>query len=308
MTNKWTKRVRTFKNNRELLFLSLPGVLFIIGWMYIPLAYTVLLPFKEFDPSKGLFGSKWMGFKNFEFLFVSNDALTITRNTVLLNLLMTATGMVVSLLLAFLLKEIPKKSMKKYQTVIFFPNFLSWVVASYILLTLLDMDKGLINTLLKNFGMTPALWYNEPKYWLILFPLITIWKFGGVNALIYYTAIIGISPEYYESAELDGAGKFQQVWYITLPQIKSLITMLSLLAIGRIFSADFGLFYNMTLNSTALYPVSDVIDTYVYRALRVNGDVGMASAAGLYQSVVGFILVLVTNGLLKRYDPENAIY
>ncbi len=308
MINQLARHVRTFKKNRELFFLSLPAVLFIIGWMYIPLVYTLVLPFKNFNPNKGLFASQWVGFKNFEFLFVSNDALTITRNTVLLNLLMTFAGMVVSLTLAFFLKEIPKKSMKKYQTIIFFPNFLSWVIASYIMLTLLDMDSGMINTLLKSIGKDPILWYNEPVYWIFLFPLISIWKFGGVNALIYYTAIIGIPPEHYESAELDGAGKLQQVWYISLPAIKSLIIMLSLLAIGRIFSADFGLFYNMTLNSTVLYPVSDVIDTYVYRALRVNGDVGMASAAGLYQSVVGFILVIITNGLLKKYDPENAIY
>ena len=239
---------------------------------------------------------------------MSNDAFTITRNTVLLNLLMTVTGMMVSLVLAFLLKEISKRAMKKYQTIIFFPNFLSWVIASYILLTVLDMDSGIINSLRLNFGKEAILWYNEPSYWIALFPLIAIWKFGGVNALIYYTAIIGIPPEYYESAELDGAGKLQQVWFISLPTIKSLVVMLSLLALGRIFSADFGLFYNMTLNSTALYPISDVIDTYVYRALRVNGDVGMASAAGLYQSVVGFLLVLLTNALLKKYDPDNAIY
>lgn len=308
MMNFLLRNIRIFKKNRELFLLSLPAVIFIIGWMYIPLVYTILLPFKSFDPMKGLFGSEWLGFKNFEFLFVSNDAFLITRNTVLLNLLMTFTGTIVSLVLAFLLKEIPKKSMKKYQTIIFFPNFLSWVIASYILLTVLDMDSGMINTILKGFGKDTVLWYNEPTYWIFLFPLIAIWKYGGVNALIYYTAIIGISPEYYEAAELDGAGKLQQIWYISLPSIKPLVILMVILAIGRIFSADFGLFYNMTLNSTALYPVSDVIDTYVYRALRVNGDIGMASAAGLYQSVVGFILVIITNGLLKKFDPENAIY
>lgn len=308
MQTRLSSHFKTFKKNKELFFLSLPAIVLIIGWMYIPLMYTLILPFKNFNPIKGLFGSEWVGLKNFEFLFVSNDALVITRNTVLMNILMTVTGTIVSLLLAFLLKEIPRKSMKKYQTIIFFPNFLSWVIASYIMLTLLDMDNGLINTVLKNLGKDPVLWYNEPTYWIFLFPLIAIWKFGGVNALIYYTALLGISPEYYESAELDGATKFQQVRYISLPAIKSLIVMLTLLAIGRIFSADFGLFYNMTLNSTALYPVSDVIDTYVFRALRVNGDIGMSSAAGLYQSVVGFILVIITNSLLRKYDPENAIY
>lgn len=298
---------RKFKKNKELFLLTLPGILFLCLFSYYPM-YGLILPFKDFKYNLGLFKSPWVGFENFKFLFNSNSAWRITRNTVGLNTIFIVVLIVVSLGIALMLNEISRKSVKTYQTVLFFPYFLSWVVVSYVFLAILDMDHGLANQILKIFNVKEILWYNEPKYWPAITTIANTWKSAGYYAIIYYTALIGLDREYFEAASLDGASKWQQIRYISIPLISPLITLLLLLQLGQIFKGNFDLFYNLTRDSSILYPTTDVIDTFVYRALRSLGDIGMASAAGVYQSVVGFVIVMGSNAVIRKINPDNAIF
>ncbi len=301
------KTIRTIWKHRELVVLSLPGVLFLLVFSYIPL-YGIVLPFKNFRYDLGFWKSPWVGFRNFAFLFGSDNAWRITRNTVLLNLafILVMTG--VALAFALMLFEVRRRSVRAYQTAMFLPYFLSWVVVSYIFLALLDMDRGLANRILEALGAEPRLWYNDPGPWPLLLLLANTWKGAGYSAIIYYAGLMNIDREYYEAAEIDGATRFQQIRKISIPLLSPLITILFLLAIGRILYGNFDLFYNLTRNSTLLYPATDVIDTFVYRALRVTGDIGMSSAAGIYQSVVGFFIVLAANLVVRRIHPENSLF
>ena len=249
-----------------------------------------------------------MGLDNFKFLFSSDAAWRITRNTVCLNFLFIITVLVLSIICALFLYQLSKRSVKTYQTVLFFPYFISWVVASYVVLALLDMDNGLLNSILKFFGQEPILWYNEPKYWPVIMVIANLWKNVGYYTIIYYTGLLGINEEYYEAAQIDGATRLQQIRYITLPLLKPVIITLFLLQLSKIFFGNFDMFYNLTMNSAALYPTTDVIDTYVYRSLKVMGDLGMSSAAGLYQSIVGFVIVLTANAVIRKVDKDNALF
>lgn len=292
---------------RELLFLSLPGLMLLIIFKYIPL-FGLILPFKDFRYDLGFWKSKWAGFSNFKFLFNSNSAWIITRNTVLLNLAFIVTTLVVSVAFAIFMFELSKKQVKIVQTAMFFPYFMSWMVVSYICLAIFDMEHGLINSILTVFGYNPVLWYNKPEVWPGILIVVNIWKNAGYYTLLYYTQIIGIDMELYEAAKIDGANKLQQIRAITLPLLKPVIIMLIILQIGKIFYGNFDLFYNVPRDSALLYSTTDVIDTFVYRALRSTGDIGMASAAGAYQSVIGFILVIATNWVVKRIDEESALF
>lgn len=310
MKNKAQTKSRFFKDfykNRELTLLALPCIIVIFIFCYVPL-YGLIIPFKDYTYSKGLLGSPWVGLKNFEFLFTSDQLFTITRNTLGYNFLFIVTTLFLSVFLAILLNEISRKFVKLYQTAIFFPYFVSWVVVSYAVYGFLDMDNGLLNSIFKAIGISPVMWYAEPKYWPFFILLANLWKNIGVNVLIYYAALIGMDPEYYESAKIDGATKFQRDIYISVPLLKPLIIILSILAIGRVFYSDFGLFYNLPMDQPMLYPATQVIDTYVFMAIRSLGDFGMAAAAGFYQSVCGFVLVLVTNLVVRKVDNENRLF
>lgn len=300
-----SKQYKAFKANRELFLISLPGLLLILLFAYIPM-FGIIIAFKDFKYDLGFIGSKWIGFKNFEFLFSTEYAFRITRNTICMNLLFISIGLLIQVSFALVLNEMSRKAVKLYQTIMFFPYFLSWVVVSFIFLGLFDMNSGLVNNILSSIGVEGVFWYNEPRYWPVLLTIAYIWKSTGYGAIIYYTALMGIEPQYYEAAELDGATKPQQLRYISIPFLKPLITIMLILAIGGIFRADFGLFYQMTLDSAALYPVTDVIDTFVYR--NAFADIGMGTAAGLYQSVVGLLLVLLSNKIVKSLNPEYALF
>ncbi len=301
------KGLRTFRKNRELFLLTIPGVLFIFIFNYIPL-YGLVLPFKDYRFDLGFWKSPWVGFQNFRFLFSGDDALRITRNTVVLNALFIVVLLLFSIIFALILFEMSRKFVKLYQTIMFFPFFLSWVVVSYVFLALLDMDHGLVNMLLQKLHMDPVLWYNESSYWPSLLVSANTWKNVGYYTIIYYTGLLGIDSELFDAADIDGANKWHKIKNISIPMLKPLITLLLLLQIGKIFYGNFDLFYNLTRDSSLLYPTTDVIDTYVYRSLKGAGDLGMSSAAGAYQSVVGFVLVLVTNWIIRRYDKENALF
>lgn len=306
---KKKRKLFNFKSNFELLILSIPAVILLIAFNYIPM-FGIIVTFKDYRYDKGFWGSEWAGLKNFEFFFTSQDAWRVTRNTLGLNALFIIIGISVSIAFAIMLNEITKRIFVKfYQTTMFFPYFLSWVVVSYMLFAFLNERYGMLNSLLRDIGIETPSWYTEPAYWPAILVLAYIWKNVGYYSIIFYAGIMGNSEnEYYEAAAIDGATKTQMIRKITIPLLTPLITVITLLQIGRIFYADFGMFYFLPQDIGMLYPVTDVLDTYVYRALRKTGEIGMASAAGFYQAVVGLLLVSATNYLVRKFNKENALF
>lgn len=289
--------------------MMLPGLVYIFINNYIPMA-GLFIAFKNIDYSKGIFKSDWAGFANFKYLFSTTDAFTITRNTILYNVVFILLGTIIGIILGILLSELTDQFLTKfYQTVLLLPQLVSIIIVAYIGYAFLSTDTGLINkTILPLFGKQPVSWYTEPKYWPFILTFIHVWKGLGYSAIIYLSSIIGIDKSLYESADIDGASKWKQITSITLPLIRPTIITLVLMSVGRIFYADFGLFYQIPMNSGALYNTTNVIDTYVYRGLLQLNDIGMASAAGAYQSIVGFVIVLFANLVVKKIDSENALF
>lgn len=301
--------LRNVRRDKALLVLLLPGVLYLILNNYMPM-FGLVIAFKSIDYSKGIWGSDWVGFKNFEFLFSTKDAWIITRNTVLYNAVFILLNLVVAVAFAIALNELRARlAARFYQSVMFLPHFLSMIVVSYLGYSLLSSEYGFLNkSLLEPLGLPPVSWYSESEYWPFILPLVNLWKHVGYYSIVYLAAVIGIDNEYYEAALIDGASKWQQIRRITIPLIRPVLIVMTLLQIGKIFNSDFGLFYQVPLDSGALFPTTQVIDTYVYRALLTLGDIGMSSAAGLYQAFVGFVLVLTTNYVVRRIDKENALF
>lgn len=305
-----------FKNinkNKVMLFMVLPGALWFLFFSYLPMLGTIIA-FKEYRFSRDGFwasivNSKWVGWDNFKFLFSTNDAYVITRNTLLYNVAFIFIGLALSVLLAIVLSEITNKRLSKlYQTGMFLPYFLSWVIVGYFTFSFLSSDRGLLNGVFKSLGIESIQWYSESKYWPFILVLVYLWKAVGYNSVVYLASIMGIDRSLYEAAMIDGASKMQQIRAITLPLLRPIITIMTLLAIGKIFYADFGLFYQIPRDSGTLYGVTNVIDTYVYRGLKTTGEIGMSAAAGLYQSVVGFVLVMTSNYIVRKFDKDNALF
>ncbi|MBP1964889.1 MULTISPECIES: ABC transporter permease [Paenibacillus] len=296
-----------FRRNQELFFMSLPAILYKLIFNYLPMLGLVIA-FKQYRYDLGIWGSEWIGLKNFEFFFKSDNAFTVTRNTILYNMSFILLTLVFALTFAILLNEIPRKWIKLHQTTLFLPYFLSWVVVGYIVFGFLDHKNGFMNVMLQSLGDQPIKWYEQAKYWPFIIILTQIWKGVGFSTLIYYAGILSIDSSYYEAAKIDGASKWQMIRKITIPLLTPLIVILLIVAIGNIFRADFGLFYFIPNDTSFLYNATDVIDTFVYRSLRVVGDVGMSTAIGLYQSVVGFILVLLSNWIIKKINSDNALW
>ncbi len=292
-----------------LYLMMVPGLAYLLINNYMPLA-GLQLAFKKFKYALGIWKSDFNNFKNFTYLFKSSDAWIIIRNTVGYNLVFILLGTVVAIFVAILLNMVRVKRMQKfYQTVILIPHLISYVIVSYIVYAFLGQDNGMINnSLLKVLGMEPIAWYTEAAYWPYILVITQLWKTFGYNSIIYYATIVGIDQTYYEAAIVDGATWWKQVRFITLPMLKPVIVTLTLLAIGRMFYSDFGLFYQVPMNIGLLYDATNTIDTYVYRGLLETNDVGRASAAGFIQSVMGFFLVLGTNAIVRRVDREQALF
>ena len=284
-----------------------PGLVYLFISDCVPMSGLVVA-FKNYNVVDGIFGSPWVGFKNFEYLL--KDAYAITRNTLLYNLVFITLNTILGIIFAIFICDVRNKKLKTvYQSAILLPFLMSIVIVSYITFAFFSADNGLMNnTILPALGKEPAAWYQEPKYWPVILVIVNCWKGVGYGCLIYISSITGIDPAFYEAAELDGASKWEQIKYITLPSIAPSIITLTLLNIVRIFYADFGLFYQVTQNSGQLYSTTNVIDTYVYRGLLQVGNIGMASAAGFYQSVIGFVLVLAANLIVRRFSKENALF
>lgn len=309
------RRKRYFSmDDLELTLLSLPTTLWYLLFCYLPM-FGVIIAFKQFRPManagfvKSLINSKTVYFNNFKFLFATPDAWIMFRNTILYNIVFITLGMFVTVSLALMISQLhSKKLQKSCQTAMFLPHFLSWVVVSYFVFSFLSVDNGLINNMRESMGLQPIQWYMTPKYWPYLLVFINLWKGVGYGMVVYLASISGIDGSLYEAAIIDGASKWQQVKYITLPMLQPIILIMFILSVGRIFSSDFGLFYQVPRNSGPLVDVTQTIDVYVYKALTGLNNIGFASAGSVLQSVLGLITIVTANSIVKKINAENSLF
>ncbi|MEN6313633.1 MAG: ABC transporter permease subunit [Clostridiaceae bacterium] len=300
--------IRDIIRNKFSYLIALPAILYVFIYSYCSYPY-MLIAFQQYNYRTGIFNSKWIGFKNFEFFFKSNYAFTVTWNTFYLNILFIITGTITSVILALLLNELRCRwFIKTAQSTMLFPNYISWVVVSYILYSFFSTEYGLLNSILKAFGFEAVNWYLKPGLWPFILVSVRIWKSAGINAVIFLAAITGIDETQYEAAAIDGAGRWQQTKAITIPLIMPTVFIMTLLSVGKIMFGDFGMIYAMIGDNGVLYPTTDIIDTYVFRALRLIGNPSEAMAVGLFQSVVGFIMVFGSNKMTKKFFPEGALF
>ena len=302
------------KKTLWLLTMVAPGAIWLMLIRYLPMFGIVMafldyrLPTRKMPFPINLLHSDFVGLDNFQFLFTS-DALTMIRNTLGYNIVWIALGLVLAVALAIMMSELTKKVLAKtYQTLMFFPYFLSWVVAAYFLFAFLDPTNGMIVRAQKAAGVTPIDWYNEPKYWPVILTICSMWKNTGYSTVLYLSAITGIDRSQYEAAAVDGATRWQQMLHLTLPHLKPIIIVLLIMNVGKIFNADFGLFWSVPMNSAPLFPVTQVVDTYVYRSYKFTGDVGMSTAAGFLQNLVGFICIMGANAIVRRLDADSSLF
>lgn len=306
-----TQTSRFFRNIvkfRALYFMMIPATAILIFNNYIPM-FGVIVAFKDYAYAKGIFGSPWNGLDNFIYLFQTGEAMNATKNTILYNIVFIITSTLVSIFLAIGLNEVLNRRLAKiYQSSLLFPHFLSYVVVSYLVYAFLG-GSGYVNTnILQPLGIDSISWYSDSKYWIFILPIVYLWKSIGYSMVVYLASLVSIDHEYYEAAIIDGATKWQQIKHITIPLMIPVITILFILDVGKIFNADFGLFYQVPLNSGPLQSTTNVIDTFVYRSFMLNGNVGMSAAAGFYQALVGLVLVLATNAIVRKINSENALF
>ena len=301
------KRAR-LKMSLALLSMMVPGLIYLIINNYIPMAGLVVA-FKRYDYGAGIWGSDWTGLSNFTYLFKTQDAFNIMRNTIGYNLVFIILGNLFAVTVAIMLNFLRGTFNKKlYQTTILIPYLISMVVVSYIVFGFLSQENGFLNNLIASLGGEKISWYTQAKYWPVILTIVNLWKGFGYSSILYYATVIGIDSSLYEAATVDGAGRWRQVWHITLPGLKATIITLVLLAIGRMFYSDFGLFYQVPMRSGLISSVTDTIDVFVYKGLTQLNDVGRASAAGFLQSVMGFILVLSANFAVRKLDKDSALF
>lgn len=302
---------KELKKHKGLYLMALPGLLAFFVLNYIPM-FGIVIAFQDYNPIKGILGSEFNGLKNFEFFFKSQSAIIVTRNTIVYNVIFIILGIGLGLLVAIMISQLHQARLGSlYKSILFLPYLISWVVAAYLLSAFLSTDRGIVNKVLELVGMDPVQWYSSPVYWYFILPLAYLWKNVGYFSVIFFAGITGISKDYYEAAKMDGAGRWKQMTQITIPCLMPIVITLVILQFGKIFFAafgDWGLFYNLPMQSGVLYPATDVIDTYIYNSLRKVNDFGMSTAVGLYQSVVGCVLVIASNFIVRKYDKESAIF
>lgn len=304
-----TKKKIFRKGDIPLYFMALPTVVLLILFNYLPMG-GVVLAFKNYNVRKGIWGSDWTGFSNFKYLFSTSDAFVITRNTVVYNVVFIILELILAVCVALLLNELrSKKGAKVFQTIYMLPYFLSWAVVAIVVTAFLERSNGFINYLNGIMGGSAKIdWYQKIEIWPVLLVFIHAWKNVGYSTVLYLATMAGISSDYYEAAMLDGATRFQQARYITIPQLRFIISISMIMAVGNVFRGDFGLFYTVTKDTGALYPVTNIIDTYIYRGLLNQSNLGMNTAAGLYQSVVGLVFILLANKVVTRIDTDSAMF
>jgi len=289
--------------------LLLPGLVYLIINNYMPM-FGIVIAFKKLNFKKGIFGSEWIGLDNFEFLFSSGNAWIMTRNTILYNVVFIILGIIIPITVAILLNEVRQKFASRiYQTLVLLPYLMSWVVISYLAYSFLNLESGFINkSILEPLGFKSINFYQDSTWWPLILTVVNQWKSLGFGMIIYLASVIGIDGEYYEAAKIDGASKWNQIRFITLPCLKPTIITMFVLNMGRMFYSDFGLFYQVPKNSGMLYNVTMTIDTYVYNALMGQNNYGMSAAASVFQSFVGFSLIILANGVIRKISRENAMF
>ena len=299
------KRRSKRENHFPLYMMILPGLIYLLINNYLPM-YGLTIAFRKIDYSKGILRSPFIGFSNFEFLFRTKDAFIMIRNTVLYNVVFILLGVVIAVVIAIMMTEIGKmKIAKVIMPIICFPNMVSIIVISYLVYAFLGSNGFINNAIIGGRGIS---WYREAKYWPYILTIVHFWQVAGYSSIIYIATMSGIDAELYEAARLDGATKMQQIFRITLPLIRPTIVLMLLMSVGRIFNSDFGLFLQVPMNSGMLYSTTQTIDTYSYRALMELNDISKSSATGVFQSVVGFTLVLVSNLIVRKIDPDSALF
>ncbi|QGQ96026.1 sugar ABC transporter permease [Paenibacillus psychroresistens] len=293
---------------RVILLMLAPAVLFYLLFAYVPMV-GIILAFKHYDYAGGIFGSPWNGLDNIRFFFESGDAWRVTRNTALYNIAFIIVNNGLQIFAAIMLFEVGGKWFRKItQSILFLPYFISWVVVGSIAYNLLNYDIGTVNVFIKAIGMEPIDIYNTPSYWPYILVIVSAWKLLGYGTVMYLAAITSIDTEMYEAAEIDGANIFQRVMKVTIPNLYPTVIILMLLAVGNIFRGDFGMFYNMVGNNGVLFSSTDVIDTYVFRSLITTNEIGMSAAAGVYQSVLGFVTIMLVNYAVRKHDKDRALF
>lgn len=308
MNTKTKKPIKIRKSSLALISMTIPGLLYLLINNYLPMAGLVIA-FKRYDYSKGIWESPWAGLSNFTYLFKTQDALNIIRNTVLYNLVFIALGTVVAVVIAILLNFLKGKLNKKvYQTLILVPYLVSMVIVSYIVYGFLSTESGFLNKAIEALGGHSLNWYTTSKYWPFILTFVNLWKGFGYTSILYYATVIGIDSSLYEAAAIDGATTWKSIVHVTLPGLKTTIITMVLLQIGRMFFSDFGLFYQVPMHSGIIADVTDTIDVYVYKGLTQLNDIGRSSAAGFLQSVLGFVLILAVNFIVRKLDEDSALF
>lgn len=307
-TQKKNPLVREFYKHWQLYLMAFPAIICVLVFSYFP-KIGLVMAFQNLDFAKGVFTSPFVGLKNFKFLFASTDSWIMTRNTIVYNVVFIAVNMALSVGLALMINELTNRTFSKIvQTIFIMPHFLSAVVVAMIVYGFLEFNNGYVNGIMESMGKMPGFWYTNTKIWPGLFVFIHAWKAIGYSSVIYTAVIAGINQELYEAAALDGATRWQQIKYITLPHLRTIMSINLIRSVGGIFSGDFGLFYTVTQDNGALYPVSLILDTYIYNALLTFNNTGMSTAAGFYQSLVGFLLLITANQVVKKIDSNNALF
>ena len=292
----------------ELLLLCLPALIAYILFQYVPMAAAITIPFKNYKFSEGILGSDWAGLSNFKWIVSSTSMGRVLRNTVAYGAWFMIIGPVTNVIIALLLFEIrSRKALKAYQTIITFPNFMSMVIVGYVAYAVLSPKSGLMNQVLRALGKDPVDVYMNAGYWPLILTIVNIWKGIGMGSMMYFASLMGVDTSLYEAAEIDGANRFQRMRYISIPHLVPLVCIFTILGAGSLINGNFDLFYIIPRNSTILYETTDILNTYVYRALK-NGTYAMGASVGLVQSVVGMILVITTNLIVNKISPDNSVF
>lgn len=303
------KTLKSLWKDRTLVLMTLPAVILLIMFSYIPMT-GIVLAFKRFDFAHGLYDSPWCGWENFRFIFLTGESYwRMLRNTLLYYLAFTVLGTVCNVALAIAINELVFKKAGKYlQSVMILPTFISYVAVSYIVKALLDVNYGMINHAITAGGNPAINFYIRPEFWPFILIFTGLWKGTGYGSVIYLSALSGIDPSLYEAAEIDGATGWQKLRYITIPMLIPMVTIMTVLGIGSILHSDTGLFYQVTKNTGALYPTTQVLDSYILGSIMGANNFGITAATALYQSVIGCILIIVTNLIVKKFSPENSLF
>ncbi len=299
---------RELKKNRALFLMAFPAMALVFVMSYLPMSGLVVA-FKSYRFDRGVFGSDWCGFENFRYLFVSGTGWNITRNTMVYNLINLVTSQGLAIIVAIIISELSGKVFKRFtQSVIFLPYFISWIIVGTFVFNIFNYESGVLNNVRTALGMEPVNVYSMPGLWPWIICAFNAWKWVGYNSIIYIAAITNIDAECYEASDIDGANIFQKIWYITLPSMKPTIITMVLLQVGRILRGDFEMFYQIVGNNGQLFDKTDVIDTYVFRSLLTNSNIGMTAAATLYQSVLCFVIIMVVNQIVKKVEADYALF